>query len=143
MGVVTVLPEDETPDPLAALGEISPIEPAAVAETPAPDAAPESAAAPAALDQARQDVLTCARLLRVRDQQQQEARTTACCAEEAWVRTRYASDATKEQLAEANRSKRAARRAFAQAWEEYLAVSQSLCHYAEQMVELEAPAAAV
>jgi hypothetical protein len=132
------------------------IDRAADAETTARDGAADSAAAVAdwqatgtglagdrrpsgvALEPTRRDVLADARLLWISDQQQQEARTAACRAEEAWVRSRYCPHATKEELKAANRARLAARRVFAQAREEYLATSQVLCRTVERMVEQEA-----
>jgi hypothetical protein len=112
---------------------------AAGAKTAGADCAPDSTAPLAELERAQHDVLAHARLLVVRDQQQQEARAAACRAEEAWVRTRYSATATPEQVKAANRARLAARRAFAKAWEAYVAASQVLCRSATSMIEQEGP----
>jgi hypothetical protein len=111
------------------------IEPTAGAEA----SGPASAALPAELERTQRDVLESVRLLVVSDQQQQQARAAACRAEEAWVRTRYSATATKEEVKAANRARLAAHRAFAKAWEEYVSVSQVLCHSAKSMLEQEGP----
>jgi hypothetical protein len=100
---------------------------------------PVSALLPHHLDRTRGDVLAHARLLVVSDQQQQEARTAACHAEEAWVRVRYSTGATSEEVRAASRARLAARRLFAQAWEEYVAASQALCRSATELVEHDGP----
>lgn len=100
---------------------------------------PAFALLPHHLDGTRGDVLAHARLLVVSDQQQQEARTAACHAEEAWVRVRYSTGATSEEVKAANRARLAARRVFTQAWEEYVAASQALCRSATGLVEHDGP----
>jgi len=100
---------------------------------------PASALLPHHLDRTRGDVLAHARLLVVSDQQQQQARAAACRAEEAWVRVRYSTGATSEEVKAANRARLAARRVFAQAWEEYVATSQALCRSATSLVEHDGP----
>jgi hypothetical protein len=139
---VMVSPLDETPA-VSAPQETRPTERTAVAETPGPDSAADRLAPPAELEETASNVLAHVRLLVASDQQQQEARAAACRAEEAWVQIRYSTTAASEQVKMANRARLAARRAFAQAWEEYIAASQALCRSAAGLVEQEGPAGQV
>jgi hypothetical protein len=150
----TAAPSVERDGAAAAMEEGQPLEHVTPAVCAAPSVAgcvpegstalaqPASALLPHDLDRAPGDVLAYARLLVDIDQQQQQARAAACRAEEAWVRIRYSTGATSEEVKAANRARLAARRVFAQAWEEYVAASQALCRSATGLVEHNGPAGA-
>jgi hypothetical protein len=103
------------------------------------EAASRSAATPSALTEAQWNVLEEARQMLARYRQQQDTRTRANGAEEAWAVARYSSTATHEEVKAMNRTRLAAQKEHDRAWHEYLATAQRLCRTVERLVELEAP----
>jgi hypothetical protein len=103
------------------------------------EASSRSTAPPSALAEAERSVLEDARQMLARYRQQQDARTCANGAEEAWAAARYSSTATPEEVKALNRTRLAAQKEHDRAWHEYLAIAQRLCRTIERLVELEAP----